>query len=150
MIWKTQLKCFFFKKYFKISTFLKKQITILCIFIFRLAKEWKRSTPIQKIIQFLMLLHLYKKNRQIALLILAVPEMFLYIDDLLQVLYFNKMYFSHIYEKKKYWYICAKFDFISEYVNTTAVISNERNIDATKQKNVIKHDIFDMRKYLFV
>lgn len=46
--------------------------------------------------------------------------------------------------------MCVKFDFISEYVNTTAVISNERNIDATKQKNVIKHDIFDMREYLFV
>lgn len=33
-----------------------------------------------------------------------------------------------------------------EYVNTTAVISNERHLDTSKQKNTIKHDIFDMRK----
>lgn len=35
-----------------------------------------------------------------------------------------------------------------EYVNTTAVISNERHPDASKQKNVIKHDIFDMQPFV--
>lgn len=35
-----------------------------------------------------------------------------------------------------------------EYVNTTAVISNERHAESsTKQKNVVKHDIFDMQPF---